>query len=143
MPAVTRRRALGLALFSVFALAPSTRASRGASRRSGPAPGGGPPGGGGNGQGGGKGGGKKRGTIVGEVLGTSGPIGGATVLLFDAFSIDQIAETVTDPQGNFQLGRLREGSYSMTAISLNPPCSGSTSVNLVAGQKISVIIACQ
>ena len=123
----SRRRALGLALLTVFALASSTSGL------------GAPPGGGG----GGKGGGPKKGTIVGEVVGPSGPIAGATVLLFDELSIDQIAETVTDPAGNFQFRRLAAGSYSLTAVSWNPPCSGSTSINLVPGQKIAVLIACQ
>jgi len=91
----------------------------------------------------GGGGGPKRGTIVGEVVGPSGPVGGATVMLFDGVAIDQVAETITDANGNFEFRRVAEGDYTLTAISLSPPCAGSASVAVVARQTSVVVIACQ
>jgi hypothetical protein len=99
----------------------------------------GPPGG----PGGGGGGGPKTGTIVGEVVGASGPIAGATVMLFDGVAIDQVAETVSDANGNFQFKKVREGTYTVTAISFDPPCSGSSTVTVVAKKQVVVIVACQ
>jgi hypothetical protein len=99
-------------------------------------PPGGPPGGGG-------GGGGKTGTIVGEVVGASGPIGGATVMLFDGVAIDQVAETFTDADGNFRFNKVAAGTYTVTAVSLDPPCAGSTTVNVAPKQLLVVVVACQ
>ena len=90
-------------------------------------PGGGPP---------------KKGDIVVEVVGPDGPVGGATVLLFDGVAIDQVDETVTDANGNFQFRRVAEGDYTLTAISWNPPCTGNASVTVQAKKQVVVVIAC-
>jgi hypothetical protein len=92
--------------------------------------------------GGGGGGGGQKGSIVGEVIGASGGIGGATVMLFDGVSIDQVAETVTDANGNFSFNKVSAGEYTITAISFNPPCSGSTSVTVAPRKQVVVIVAC-
>jgi hypothetical protein len=97
---------------------------------------GGPPGGPG-------GGGGQKGTIVGEVVGASGPIAGATVMLFDGASIDQVAETHSNADGSFSFGKLAAGDYTVTAISWNPPCSGSTSVTVAPKKIVVVVVACQ
>ncbi|MHC5211696.1 MAG: carboxypeptidase-like regulatory domain-containing protein [Planctomycetota bacterium] len=96
-------------------------------------PPGGPPGGGGG----------KTGTIVGEVVGASGPVAGATVMLFDGVAIDQVAETFSDANGNFQFKKVRTGTYTVTAISFNPPCSGSTTVSVAPKKIVAVVVACQ
>jgi hypothetical protein len=92
---------------------------------------------------GGAGGGGKTGTIVGEVVGASGPVAGATVLLFDGVAIDQVDETFTDASGNFRFNMVAAGSYTATAISLSPPCSGSATVNVQPKKQVVVVIACQ
>jgi hypothetical protein len=95
----------------------------------------GPPGGGG--------GGPKKGKIVGEVVGSSGSIAGATVMLFDGVAMDQIAETVTDSGGSFQFNKIPAGTYTVTAISFNPPSTGNTTVTVVPRQTVVVVVACQ
>lgn len=92
---------------------------------------------------GGPGGGGQKGTIVGEVVGASGPIAGATVMLFDGVSIDQVAETQSGPDGSFSFGKLAAGDYTVTALSWNPPCSGSTSVTVAPKKIVVVVVACQ
>jgi hypothetical protein len=99
----------------------------------------GPPGG----PGGPGGGGGKTGTIVGEVVGASGPVAGATVLLFDGVAIDQVDETFTDANGIFRFNKVAAGTYTATAVSLSPPCSGSSTVNVQPKQQVVVVIACQ
>lgn len=115
------RRTLVLAVLSLLALLVPSGALRAA-----------PPGGGGG----------NKGTILGEVVGASGPIAGASVLLFDGIAIDQVAETFSDANGVFEFRRVPEGTYTVTAISWSPPCSGSATVNVVAKKISVVVIAC-
>jgi hypothetical protein len=117
---ILRLGAGALAAFMVFALMPSAIEAR-------------PPGGGG--------GGSKKGNILGEAVSPQlGPIGGATVLLFDGIAIDQIAETITDSDGNFQFRRLNAGQYSISVVSFDPPCSGNATVNVVSGQTTVAVV---
>jgi hypothetical protein len=89
----------------------------------------------------GGGGGGGTGTIVGEAVSpVYGGIGGATVLLFRAGTIDQVAQTVTDADGYFTFRRVPTGDYTVTVTSLNPNCSGSSSFTVRSRQQIIVVV---
>src|SRR5262245_60738106 len=86
-------------------------------------------------------GGGRTGTIVGEAVSpVFGGIGGATVLLFGAGSMDQLDETFTDPDGFFVFSRVPVGDYTISVVSLDPACGGSSSVTVRARQQVIVVV---
>jgi hypothetical protein len=85
-------------------------------------------------------GGPKTGSIEGEVIGPNGPIGGASVYLFGEGSFDWVAETFTDADGCFEFRRILAGDYTVTALSLEPPCHGNAPVTVVPRETASVVI---
>lgn len=101
---------------------------------------------------GGGGGGGAKGNLAGVVVTDSGePVPGATVLLFSdqPGAIDQVAEDITDGDGEFLFKKLPAGDYSITVLVLTiggplDGCGGSGSATVVKREttEVTIVVDC-